>query len=219
MTSNPSSSLRLIVFGGSGRTGRLIVDNALSDGHTVTVAARDPAAIAAANPLPAAARVIATDVRDAASVVRAMQGHDAGILAVSTPARKPDSLYSSAARNIVEGAAKTELSRLVAISSGGVRQDDPALPFWYRKFLIPFVMKDLYDDMGEMEAAIRASALDWTIVRASYLRDEPARSSYRAMDGATPRGGWKLARADLARFTTDQLRDGRWSRRTPTLAE
>ena len=202
----------VLVFGGTGRTGRLIALDAVGDGHSVTVASRHPSTESDSRGI----RSIYADVTDLASVRTALDGHDAVVLAVSTPARKPGGLYSAAAHAVVEAAAPG--TRTVVISSGGVYRDDPALPFWYRRMLIPFVMNDLYVDMGAMETAIRASALDWTIVRASYLRDDPATGAYRVLDGATPAGGWKLARADLARFTADQLRSDEWVRKTPTLA-
>ena len=202
----------VLVFGGTGRTGRLIALDAAADGHSVTVASRHPSTQSDSRGI----RSIRADVTDVASVRAALDGHDAVVLAVSTPARKPGGLYSAAARAVVEAAAAG--TRTVVISSGGVYREDPALPFWYRRMLIPFVMNDLYVDMGAMEKTIRASELDWTIVRASYLRDDPASGAYRVVDGATPAGGWKLSRADLARFTAAQLGSDEWVRKTPTLA-
>jgi uncharacterized protein YbjT (DUF2867 family) len=210
---------RVLVFGGTGRTGRLIVEDALRDGHDVTVASRRPEALANAATLPAAARVVRAEVEDAGSVVAALEGQDAVFLAVSSPARHPGSLYSTAARNIVAAVEAAGVSRVIAISSGGVRQDDPALPFWYRKVAIPLFMKDLYDDMAVMEQTITASTLDWTIIRASYLQDRAGTGGYRVADATTPQGGSKLSRADLARFTVDQLSHDRWVHRVPTLAD
>ena len=202
----------VLVFGGTGRTGRLIAALAAEDGHSVTIASRHPSSDRAGHGI----RSIQADVTDTASARAALDGQDAVILAVSTTARRPGGLYSTAARSIVEVAAFA--TRAIVISSGGVYRDDPALPFWYRRLLIPLVMNDLYVDMAEMEAVVRSSALDWTIVRASYLRDDPATAAYRVVDGATPARGWRLSRADLARFTPDQLRSDEWVRRTPTLA-
>jgi uncharacterized protein YbjT (DUF2867 family) len=215
--STAAGTRRVVVFGGTGRTGRHIVDALVAAGHVVTVAARNPSSPAA--DFPAAVRVVRADVQDEQSVVHAMADQDAVILAVSTPARHPGSLYSDAARTLTAAASITGVSRIVAISSGGVRRDDPALPLWYRKVLIPLFMSELYDDMGEMESIITASDLDWTIVRASYLRDHAGHDRYRVEDGATPRRGWKLARTDLARFTAHQLSTSQWVRKTPTLAE
>ena len=202
----------VLVFGGMGRTGRLIAALAAEDGHSVTIASRHSSSDRAGHGI----RSIQADVTDTASARAALDGQDAVILAVSTTARRPGGLYSAAARSIVEVAAFG--TRAIVISSGGVYRDDPALPFWYRRLLIPLVMNDLYVDMAEMEAVVRSSALDWTIVRASYLRDDPATAAYRVVDGATPARGWRLSRADLARFTADQLRSDEWVRRTPTLA-
>jgi len=202
----------VLVFGGTGRTGRLIAALAAEDGHTVTVASRHPSTETDTRGI----RSIYADVTDAASVRAALDGQDVVVLAVSTPARKPGALYSGAARALVDVAAPG--TRTIVISSGGVYRDDPALPFWYRRMLIPLVMNDLYVDMAAMEAQVRASELDWTIVRASYLRDEAATGAYRVVDGATPAKGWKLPRADLARFTADQILGDEWVRKTPTLA-
>jgi uncharacterized protein YbjT (DUF2867 family) len=205
---------RVLVFGGTGHTGRLIAMNAVEDGHAVTVTARNPET----SPVSEAdgVRLVRADVRNSDSVRNALAGQDAVILAVSTPARDPGGLYSDAARAIVAAAAPG--TRLIAISSGGVNRTDPALPGWYRRVLIPLFMSDLYDDMGEMEGVVRASALDWTLVRASYLRDGPPTGAFRVADGVTPPKGWKLSRADLARFAVDQLGTEDWLRRTPTLA-
>jgi len=79
-------------------------------------------------------------------------------------------------------------------------------------------MKRAYDDMRVMEDIIRESDLAWTIVRASYLNDQPQRGRYRVADGATPSRGWRLSRGDLAHFTVDQLSSDEWLRRLPTLA-
>ncbi|MET3919283.1 uncharacterized protein YbjT (DUF2867 family) [Arthrobacter sp. UYEF20] len=80
-------------------------------------------------------------------------------------------------------------------------------------------MNDLYTDVKVMEDMFRASELDWTIARPSYLNDGPARGDIRISGGSNPRGGWKLSRNDLAVFVAAQLNSEEWSRRLPTLAE
>lgn len=207
---------RVIVFGGTGRTGRLIVDEAVRDGHVVTVAARRPET--SADTFSASVRVVRADVQDPASVASALKDQDALVLAVSSSARRPGTLYSDAARNITAAADRTPVSRAIVVSSGGVRPDDSGLPLWYRRILIPLFMKDLYDDMRAMESAVTESTLDWTLVRAAYLQDTPAAGHFRVSDGTNPAGGWKLSRGDLARFTVDQLASDRWLRKAPTLA-
>lgn len=208
---------RVLVVGGTGRTGRLVVTEATAMGHHVTVAARNPDA--ARSLFTPAVQVVHADAHDPASIERALHDQDVVVLSVSSSARKPGNVYSDAARAIVDGARGTTVSRAVVVSSGGVRPDDTGLPAWYRRVLIPLFMSDLYDDMRAMERVFRESELAWTFVRAAYLGDRPRAASIRVEDDTNPKGGWRLGRADLAAFVAAQIDGTEWIRRSPTLAE
>jgi len=57
-----------------------------------------------------------------------------------------------------------------------------------------------------MESVIRASGLDWTIVRPPELTDKPYTGKYRVREGHLPTFGLSISRADVADFmlkTTD----------------
>jgi uncharacterized protein YbjT (DUF2867 family) len=56
-----------------------------------------------------------------------------------------------------------------------------------------------------MEVALRQSGLDWTIVRASKLLDQPARTRYRVGPGYSLPHSTGVARADVAAVMLDQL--------------
>jgi putative NADH-flavin reductase len=66
---------------------------------------------------------------------------------------------------------------------------------------------------------VRDSGLDWTFVRPTYLQDREPTGAYRVTDNSTPKGGWRITRADVARFIVEELDACRWSRRAPSLAE
>lgn len=208
--------MRVLVVGGSGRTGRLIALKARANGHDVTVTARNPESLTA-GALPGDVLALRADVHDPDTVRDALRGQDAVVVSVSSPARASGAVYSTAARAVVDAARAG--TRAVFISSGGTQPHDPGLPMWYRRLLIPLFMRDLYEDMRAMEAVVRKSALDWTIVRASYLQEAPSRNALRVRDGANPPRRWKLSRSTLAQFVVDQLESAEWSHRTPTLAE
>lgn len=203
---------KVIVFGAAGRTGRLVVEEALSAGHQVTAAVRSPEkfVIEAGRP-----EVVRADLRDQDSVRVAVEGHEVVVSAIGPPGRRSQGLYSDAARAFVAGMAPA--CRLIAITSSGVRRDDPDFAFWYR-CLAGTVMKELYDDMRLMETIIRDSDLDWTFVRPGRLLDEELAGTYRVEDGKTPEGGSKVTRRDVARFVVGELGERRWSRAAPTLA-
>ncbi len=64
---------------------------------------------------------------------------------------------------------------------------DPDGGFLFNRVLLPYVTrvlgKTLYDDMRRMETLIRASDLDWTIVRPSGLYHLPSVTDYTLVDG------------------------------------
>jgi putative NADH-flavin reductase len=205
--------MRLAILGASGPTGRLVISGAIERGHVVTAAARHLDTLRASDQLIS----VPTDVRDVDAVRTAVRGQDAVISAVGSRARAPGALYSTAGRNLVQALEEEEVRRLIVVSSGGVQPHDRGLPFWFR-LAIPLLLRDLYRDMAEMERLVQASTLDWTIVRAAYLVDQPARGRFRVGDGANPPGGRKISRADLAGFLLDQLQDRQWSQAAPTVA-
>ncbi|BCY11695.1 NAD(P)-dependent oxidoreductase [Actinoplanes sp. L3-i22] len=207
-------SSNVVVLGAAGRTGRLIVAEALRSGHSVTAAVRNPDSVAAAPGL----RVERADVRDADSLSAVFAGQDAVVCAIGPSGRKAGDLYSDGARATVTAMRAAGVERLLAITSVGVRHDDPHHAWWYRGLIRP-IGADLYADMARMEQIVRESGLDWTFVRPTYLQDRDATGAYRAVDNSTPKGGWRITRTDVARFIVGELEAHEWSRRAPSLAE
>ncbi|MEZ0350682.1 NAD(P)-dependent oxidoreductase [Mycobacterium sp. pR1184] len=211
----------MAVFGATGRTGTHIVDQALTRGHHVIAVARNPATlgdIAAKWSGTGRLRTVIADVRDPGSVDAAVHESEAVISAIASTGRHPDGLFSAGTRNIVNSLQRQQISRFICISSRGVNFHDPALPLVYRAVIRPLFLREVYADMQNMEAIVRESDLQWTLVRAARLTDARARGDYRIEDGRNPPGGWTLSRADLAAFSLDQLETPEWIRRTPTLA-
>jgi putative NADH-flavin reductase len=209
----------LTVFGANGATGHVIVEEALRAGHAVTAAVRDPAAFRAvpAELHDAPLTVVRADVRDVDSVRAAVAGQDAVISAIGPAGGRANGLYSAGARVLVPAMLAGEVGRLVALSSSGVRQDDPNHPLWYR-VVARTLLAELYADMRRMESIVEESSLDWTFVRPTRIVDEPPTGAYRAWDGANPHGGTSVSRVDLARFVVGAVEDERWSRSRPTMA-
>ncbi len=167
---------------------------------------------------PARVPVVRADVRDPDSVRAAVAGHDVVVCAIGPSGRRPLGLYSEGARALVAAMGSAGVGRVIAITSGGVRRDDPNFGFWYRTVLRPLA-EDLYADMRLMESTFRDSGLDWTFVRPSHLQDKPPTGDYRVQDGVTPKGGWKVSRTDVARFIAGEVDAREWSRKAPTIAE
>jgi putative NADH-flavin reductase len=214
MRNTPSGGpTRLVILGASGSTGRLLVDQALERGYAVTAVSRsDPF-----GPGRDGLKVKRVDVRDRQALRAALIGHDAALSVIGGTPKQHGRIYSEGTAAIVEALEAAGVHRFVCTSSGGVNPADRGLPLWYR-LAIPLFLDDLYKDMRVMESTVRASGLDWTIVRPAYLTDAPARGKYRVEDGRNPKGGWRIARADLAAFLLDQVDGEDWHKALPTIA-
>ena len=72
--------------------------------------------------------------------------------------------------------------------------------------------KTVYDDNRRMEALVRASSLDWTIVRACWLFDAARTSDYLVCEGSIH--AMFTSRADLAACLLAQLPGSQYVRKT-----
>lgn len=205
---------RLVVLGAGGRTGRLILDSALRDGHRTVAVVRSPerAGLEPRDNL----ELATADARDAGSLRQILRPGDAIISALGPSGRNSDGLYTSVAEAVSAAARDSGAKRFVGITSSGVRTDDPNHPWWYRTILVP-LMRNTYGDMRRMESIIAASSLEWTFVRPGRLLDENATGTYRVEDGTNPRGGVAVPRADVADLVVTCALGPEWSRQHPTI--
>jgi len=88
----------IVVFGGTGRTGRHVITQALDNGYYVTAIARNPAAVNTTHPW---LTVVKGDILQAASFAEHMQGRHAVISCTGTESGKPTKLYSQGVQNIL----------------------------------------------------------------------------------------------------------------------
>ena len=205
--------MRLTVFGASGGTGRWLVEQALAAGDRVTAVTRRPASIPPRDCL----SVVGADVADADAVDATIAGSDAVLSALGVSySRKPISVYSQGTTNIIAAMHRHGVKRLVVVSSAPL---DPAYrasdSLFFTRVMEPLFMRrpgrTTYDDMRRMESLVRASDLDWTIIRSCWLFDAAAVTDYRLAENSA--GGMFTARADLAASMLAQLADDRFIRR------
>jgi putative NADH-flavin reductase len=187
--------MNLVVFGANGKTGRLVTALALAAGHQVTAVTRRP------GEFPIAGRgltVAGADARDAAAVAPIVEDADA----VVSFTREPVDTYSVGTRAIVDAMSSAGVRRLVVVSSTAAyptrRTKAPLSLRLIEPILTRTIGKTVYDDIRRMETIVRASQLDWTIVRPSGLFDLDERTNYLSGD-VDPVGAF-TARIDLADY-------------------
>ncbi|CAH0176910.1 hypothetical protein SRABI27_01745 [Pedobacter sp. Bi27] len=197
---------KILVFGGSGGTGKHFIEQALNAGYAITAIVRNPHAFAIVHQN---LKVIKGDVLIPHTYEKEFDGHEAVVSCLGIPKIQQTTLYSSGIRNIVNIMEKSYPKRLICISSGAL--DIPPKSSFIMTFLLKHVLQKLYKpvyaDMRIMEGIIKTSGLDWTIVRAPKLTDGKATGKYKNITGLPLGGIPKISRADLADFMFTHLVD------------
>jgi len=195
--------MKLVVFGATGGNGKYIVEQALAAGHDVTAVARQPAKITIQHKR---LRVVQGDVMQAASIKPALEGQDAVISTLGAPDRAPTTVYSQGIANIMQAMQAHHIRRLLCISASGL---DPANLFQkvIAKRLLWTFLKESYTDLVRMETLVKASSLDWTIVRPPRLTNGPRTGQYQIMLNKQLSHGSVLSRADVADYIVTHLGD------------
>ena len=195
--------MKVLVIGAGGKTGRLVVDRALAAGYSVKALVHDSESLAE-KPLGDGVQIIQGDVHDAETVRGAMANCDAVIDALGgkTPYLKTD-LESSAARVVLAAMRDTGTKRLVVVSVLGAGDSGAESPFWYEHIMLPTFLHGALPDKNAMEAEVKASGVEWVLVRPPILTDDASTGAVKVIqEGETAH---KITRADLAQFLVDQL--------------
>jgi hypothetical protein len=110
-----------------------------------------------------------------------------------------------------------QVSRLVCITGIGAGDSAGHGGFLFDRLIFPLLLRNVYADKDRQEKIVRDSGLDWVLVRPSVLSDKPGRGTLRALTDLSGFHGGSIARADVARFVLDQLRDDTWLHRSPLI--
>ena len=187
--------MRLAVFGASGRTGRLVVEQAAARSDAVLAIVRsepDPE-------LRSVARTQIPDLLDRADVGSALTGADAIVWAIGPVADVTTRDVSDAMLTAVEAMRDAGVHRIVATANGSVLTDAEVTGRY----------ANVAAEHRRNLATLRSSGLAWTVVAAPYLRDDPPNGRVEtAVD--TKVAGRFLTRADLARCLIDAVAQPEW---------
>jgi len=196
--------MKATLFGATGKTGAYLIEEGLKRGFELTVFARPGSRFEDPN-----VRIVRGELTDPVLLADAVRGADAVLSALGpTSTRHPGGLPIATATKAIIAAMKRErIQRLIAVSTGTAV--DPGDGFdWKIRLparLICAAMPNAYRDIVELANAIRASPLDWTMVRVAFLTDRPASGKLNIGLYGSTRHSMTVARADLAVFMFNQI--------------
>jgi putative NADH-flavin reductase len=210
--------MRIAVVGATGRTGRRVVEQALTRGYDVTALARRPDSIAIDHPK---LTRIAADVLQSGTWVRALVEVDRVVSALGAgTSRRPTTIYSTGTTTVLKAMTAKPAARLAVISAAPVANREEQ-PFLERRLLMPVldrIFAATYEDMRRMETLLNDSEVDWVSLRPPRLIDKPATGRYR-MDATRPiPNSRSITTGDLATALLDSLDSTSLHRRTAYVA-
>lgn len=209
--------MKLLVVGATGRTGRLVVEEALGAGHAVRALSRSVRSDA----LPDGVEAFPGDVCAPGVAAAAVAGVDAVIVALSM-VRTSDSpwatittpldLHLQTAQALLPACEAAGVARYITVSAHGVGDSRPRAGWAFLALVHGSNIGVAYDNLAEAEERVRASALDWTVVRPTRLTKGPGTGAWTADPTLSTGSGARIPRTDLARFLVGCLSDPAWSR-------
>jgi len=208
--------MNIALFGSTGTTGQLVIEQALEQDHTVTAFTRNPHNLKQAHPN---LSPFQGDVLDYRSVLDATKNHDAVICTLGMPILNKDKLRSKGTKNIVQAMNEAGVSRLICLSSMGVGDSQQLLPIKYKYLIAPLFMRHIFADHAAQEQIIKQSNLDWTIVRPGSFTKALTSKLYRhGFTKADKPAKIKISPPDLASFLLNQLINNTYLHQSPCIS-
>ncbi len=188
--------MKIAIFGASGRTGNLLTERALADGHTVAALLRRPAEF----PFRDRVRVVAGDAFDSGAIAVTLAGAEVVLSALGARSLGNEGVLERAVPLIVAAMQAQGPRRIVALGSAGAldnsldKQSACGGLWWRRSSTGPCF---------EVAGGLAAGAVGGAFGQRARLDDGDAADADQWAGNRTVSGGWRGAAAqwqqDLAR--------------------
>ena len=207
--------MRVAIIGASRGIGAELLKAAIEKGHEVTALVRDSAKLNISTP---GLKVITGDILNPSSVATAIAGQDAICVCIGIPpTRKPVDVFSRGIQNILNAIGKESNQKLILITGIGAGDSKGHGGFFYDRILNPLLLGTSYADKDRAESIVKASNVDWIIVRPGFLTDGSRTGKYRVIENLSGVTAGKISRTDVADFILKQLASPTCFGKTPLL--
>ncbi len=217
---------RVLLLGGTGRTGSHVIDKALAAGLFVNVLARRPEAVTQTHDN---LTVFKGTPENASDLDAAIANCDA-VIATMNNARASDSPFAKIVNsptmltdifgNVIAAMHKHNIRRVIQLGATGAGDSFDAAPWIFKQFIKRTNLGVAYRDHEGVEAALAASGLDWTVGRAVGLGKKSGlvTESYVVDGKSQPKPSMQIARESVAEWMVAALDRSDLYGKTPTIS-
>ena len=216
--------MKLLILGATGRTGKLILEEALNQGYKVRCLVREPKkinlnhnALEVYKGSPEQISDLDNAIKDCARII--------SVLNISRKSdfpwarlRTPPTFLSDVMKNIISLIKKNELERLIVCSAWGVAETEKEIPAWFRWLIKNSNIGIAYKDHERQENELKKSKLNWTIVRPTGLTNFKMEKKIIESYNNEPKPRLTISRKNLAKFMVNALKRRELIGKTPVIS-
>jgi putative NADH-flavin reductase len=214
--------MTVFLLGATGRTGKLVLLEALNQGYTVNcVVRKQPTST------PPGVKFFIGNPADKNVLEQAIQGCNAiiSVLNVSrnsdfpwSKLRTPERLLSEVMNNLIPLARQNNINRIIICSAWGVSETKADIPVWFRWLIDNSNIGSAYADHERQEKLLQQSNLSWTIVRPAALINTNKKQQVIQSYGNQPKPRLTISRLSVAEYLVDCVSNDTLVRKAPVIS-
>ncbi|WP_225445852.1 NAD(P)-dependent oxidoreductase [Paenibacillus arenosi] len=205
----------IAIIGGTGKVGRAIVKQALSEGYSVRMLARNPERVSVTHER---LDVVQGDAQDAHIYAKLLEGSHAVINSFGQPGRDKDPIYSKVTNHIIAAMNELGIRRFIGITGGSLDVPGDQKSFVNRvgAKLFRLFFRRLIEDKTKELHILQHSEVDWTLLRIPFVVEGKAVGTLQVNEQNMP--GTKMDSVDIAKFIMQQINDAHFIRKSPFIS-
>jgi putative NADH-flavin reductase len=197
--------MKLFILGATGKTGGVLVADAVPRGHRVTTFGRS----AFSGPYKAQVLNLEGNPMSEAELADALPGNDAVLSVLGTRGLGATSVLEESSRATIAAMRKAGVKRLIILSSALLDKNIGVV----NRIVARTILRHFSSDQLAMEKLVTASDLDWTVLRPPRMTDSAPDGQSTAMLGEPPdSSGMTITKEEVARVMLDTAEKRRYVR-------
>jgi len=153
----------IAIFGGTGLTGKLVLEKALQNGYKVHALVRNPDKIKVTD---SNLTIMQGDVLNPNDVQKTIQGSDLVLSLFGHVKGSPEWLQTNGTKNIIEAMEQSGVEKIISLSGGGLpfpEKDKPRFPDKMIRFIMKIAVPKVLNDAIRHAEVLGKSNLNWMI--------------------------------------------------------
>lgn len=201
-----NNTMRIVIFGANGKTGRLIVKQALEAGHRVWAFMRNSSSFSIIHPN---LNIIVGELNETLKLRDLLSDKDVCISALGGKSlTKVSTNFTNGIENVISVMKEKTVKKFLYISSLGAGESRIMFQQPFRFIILNVLLRVPIIEHNKNEQILMSSNLDWTIIRPASLTNEPKTQTFKhGIDKNKLAGNPKISRASVASFIISQLTD------------